>query len=301
MTMNGCTGNFFNSIAIEKGATSGVTVTITIYNGCSISAGNQIYQQTGTAVPDGSGFQTLPLSGGTGTLAFTSGNEYTFRFQFSSSTTFFRDNFNGYSLGCFFLAGGGGLNWDASFMVFTAATAPVEMTKFNASPTNEGILLNWQTVSEWQNEGFEIEHSMNGREWQLINFTKGSGSSFETHDYSYLHKNPLAGSNFYRLKQMDYDGNFEYSNVISIDLANGGHQLTISPNPTSTGQFTINFSDSNFESGELEIYDSVGRMVRTQNISINNTEIQTEDLPKGIYLVNLEVDGQRFLERVIIQ
>lgn len=183
----------------------------------------------------------------------------------------------------------------------TSAPAPIELISFNIQIQDKIAHLIWESASEINNEGFNIEHSLDNRTWETIGFVAGEGTTFEKQNYSFNHNEPARGVNFYRLKQMDYDGNFEYSNVISIDLANGGHQLTISPNPTSTGQFTINFSDSNFESGELEIYDSVGRMVRTQNISIHNTEIQTEDLPKGIYLVNLEVDGQRFLERVIIQ
>ena len=77
VTMSGCTGGFFHSFTFDKvSSTSGVTATIDIYNGQSDNAGDRIYQQTGTAIMDGTGTATVTFSGGTGTLAFTSGNQY---------------------------------------------------------------------------------------------------------------------------------------------------------------------------------------------------------------------------------
>jgi hypothetical protein len=111
---------------------------------------------------------------------------------------------------------------------------------------------------------------------------------------------PRAGVNYYRLKQMDYDGNFEYSEVVSVHLYVVGSRLSVSPNPVQNRSFNLSFSSDDFESGELSIYDSMGRLVQSQTILNTNTEIQTSDFPKGIYMMNLEVNGQRFLERIVV-
>lgn len=101
------------------------------------------------------------------------------------------------------------------FMPF-AASIPVELTSFTASTIDGNVLLNWTTATELNNAGFEIEKSIENKTWNKIGFINGYGTSTETHNYSFVDENPAEGKYFYRLKQIDFDGSFEYSNIIEV-------------------------------------------------------------------------------------
>ncbi|HFA51380.1 MAG TPA: VCBS repeat-containing protein, partial [Bacteroidetes bacterium] len=93
---------------------------------------------------------------------------------------------------------------------------PVELAGFNATKKQGEAMLYWQTASEKNNEGFEIQYSINGKNWRRIGFVNGSGDYFGTKDYEYIHQNPQPGINYYRLKQLDFNGHFEYSKTVSL-------------------------------------------------------------------------------------
>jgi parallel beta-helix repeat protein len=107
------------------------------------------------------------------------------------------------------------------FMPF-AASIPVELTSFTASTIDGNVLLNWTTATELNNSGFEVQKgnhtstSLSVKEWESIGFVQGNGTSTEAHNYSFVDENPAEGKSFYRLKQIDFDGSFEYSNVVEV-------------------------------------------------------------------------------------
>ena len=107
------------------------------------------------------------------------------------------------------------------FMPF-AASIPVELTSFTASTIDGNVLLNWTTATELNNSGFEVQKgshtstSLSVTEWESIGYVQGNGTSTETHNYSFVDESPVEGKYFYRLKQIDFDGSFEYSNVIEV-------------------------------------------------------------------------------------
>ncbi len=208
-------------------------------------------------------------------------------------------------------SGGGATATNNGSVVINCITGlPVEMRKFTAIKERNDVLLTWQTASETNNEGFEVQWAMGSskmavKDWETIGFEKGQGSFYDLNTYQFLHEFPASGINYYRLKQIDYDGSFEYSDVESVQFPVGFHsnrkQLTVSPNPVSVGFFNLSFLNDDFETGELSIYNSMGRLVQSQTIWDLNTEIQTEELVKGVYLVSLEINGQRFFEQIIVQ
>lgn len=194
-----------------------------------------------------------------------------------------------------------GITTLSPFAVGSNGALPIELFSFTALRRNEYVQLEWITVTEINSDLFEIEHSRDGILYEKVGEVTAAGFSSSELNYDFLHKNPVKGLNYYRLKQLDYDGAFEYSDIVSVQFLEGGRQLAVYPNPVFGGPFTLSLSDSNFELAELSIYDSVGRLVQSQTILDTNTEIQTGDFPKGIYLVSMEVDGLRFLERVVVQ
>lgn len=106
------------------------------------------------------------------------------------------------------------------FMPF-ATSIPVELTSFTASIIDGNVLLNWVTATELNNSGFEIERLKDSKiqklnEWEKVGFVNGNGTTTEIHNYSFVDENPAEGKYFYRLKQIDFDGSFEYSNIIEV-------------------------------------------------------------------------------------
>lgn len=184
---------------------------------------------------------------------------------------------------------------------------PVEWVTFMAKSTQSEILLSWVTATEFNNDGFEVQWSIsNGfnslERWQTLDFIKGAGTAFDTRTYYFKHKNPRPGSNYYRLKQMDYDGSYKYSSVVSVDLTN--HHLSnlkIFPNPVQNNQFTLYLPEIDMEQATLEIFNTVGQLVQTEVLTHSETVIRTDNLPTGMYWFSVDVNGQRSIEKVIVE
>jgi hypothetical protein len=93
---------------------------------------------------------------------------------------------------------------------------PVEITIFSGRRDLERIRIDWETVTEIDNDGFEVQRSEDGINFEKIGWVDGNGSSTLTHNYTFYDEEPLQGSNYYRLKQIDYNGDFEYTGIISV-------------------------------------------------------------------------------------
>lgn len=100
---------------------------------------------------------------------------------------------------------------------------------------------------------------------------------------------------------MDYDGVFEYSDVVSVQLAVDSKQLVVAPNPVQNGEVSLFFAESEDENNTLKIFNSMGVLVRSAQLGYNQTTIRVDDQPSGIYLFAVEVENRRLIERVVIQ
>lgn len=209
-------------------------------------------------------------------------------------------------------------DWVASGASTTITTAPacasllpVDLVNFRARVQDNQSILSWSTAYEFNNEGFEIEWSTDNQSWKNIGFVQGIGESYELNNYQFVHERPAAGINYYRLKQMDYDGVFDYSSVVSIDLLNLGDlaKLRVAPNPTQDGSFTLylpeNLSEQNWaveaENIQMQITDYAGRLIEEQTIIGNQSAIDVGNLSPGLYLIQVQIGGQRFFEKVLVQ
>ena len=100
---------------------------------------------------------------------------------------------------------------------------PVELTSFTASISGNEVTLNWITATEINNAGFELERRQissvkNQMEWERIGFIEGKGTTTKPANYSFVDENVKTGTYQYRLKQIDYDGTFEFSNEIEVEI-----------------------------------------------------------------------------------
>lgn len=99
------------------------------------------------------------------------------------------------------------------------ATIPVELESFTVSVHNTSVILNWVTATELNNMGFEIERKLINSEWVTIGFRSGKGTTSEKNTYSFTDEQPQNGTILYRLKQIDFDGTFTYSNEVQVDFS----------------------------------------------------------------------------------
>ena len=195
--------------------------------------------------------------------------------------------------GCLAYNGTGGgvqgdpLAFNASF-VSAAIALPIELINFTAKSNNSTINLAWQTASEKGNSHFDIERSANGKDWSKIGVVKGSGTTQQKNDYRFVDERPLSILNYYRLKQVDFDGQFNYSPVVTA-VAGKGKLKGIFPNPT-TDKVTLVGNDLTNDD-VVTIFDLNGRNVKTQKVS--GSQIDVSDLAKGFYILSIsDINGQ---------
>lgn len=190
------------------------------------------------------------------------------------------------------------LDCGGSFNAFTLASSsplnplPVELLFFDAKLNDRIVELTWQTASEHNNDYFSIERSQDGENFEVITLVPGAGNSTDLLSYLSKDLNPYLGTSYYRLKQTDYDGAFEYSPIRVVQLSEEG-AISIFPNPSSNG--TVTFSSSS-PIGNLTIYAANGKQVF--NESVENT-INLK-LATGIYHAVFNQNGITKSEKLVV-
>jgi len=172
---------------------------------------------------------------------------------------------------------------------------PVELTSFTGNVNNYGqVVLNWQTASELNNQGFEIERRTESSEFRTIAFVEGAGTVTETRNYSYIDKTADQGINYYRLKQVDFNGTYEYSNEVEVDAA-GPLTFELAQNYPNPFNPTTNIQFSIPESGnvKLSVYNLVGEEVAVlvngfRQAGTFEVNFDASNLSTGVYLYKLQ-------------
>ena len=180
-------------------------------------------------------------------------------------------------------------------LIKNASTTPVSYGQFSITNNNGLAQLNWTTLTETNNNGFYIERSSDGSNFNSIDSVASksiSGNSINKLNYSFIDKNTLKGNNYYRLKQVDKDGKFQNSVIVQFKKERmGGLQLQeLFPNP-SRDKINVIFSVGKNTNIVFSLYDSFGKIVRIQNILAvagNNIEaINTSSLKTGNYILKI--------------
>jgi hypothetical protein len=139
---------------------------------------------------------------------------------------------------------------------------PVDLTRFEGQGKDQQVELSWTTASELNNDFFEVQRSSDGRIFEPIGKVDGNGTRSTPLDYAFTDRAPKAGVNYYRLRQVDFDGAFEYSNVIAVEVKDKGGEIGLFPNPASEMvevRLPLSWSDGQ---AEVRIRDVAGRVVR---------------------------------------
>ena len=164
---------------------------------------------------------------------------------------------------------------------------PVELVYFDANLQGKEVLLTWQTASELNNEKFILESGTDGRNFKSIGEVKGSGTSDFTNEYHFNDKNPLLGVNYYRLKQVDFDGTFSYSEVTSVTVQSSKVSRVLS-NPVAD-ELTIVQSQTTDEVQGIFIFNALGELIKSTTSAPETitTSIPVSDLASGHYYVEI--------------
>ena len=171
---------------------------------------------------------------------------------------------------------------------------PITLTDFQAKIENKTTLLTWQTATESNNAGFEIQRSADGINWEKIAWQDGQGTTTTAHTYTHRDTNPLFGTSYYRLKQVDFDGAFEYTDVVQVNYEE--RDISIFPNPVKN---TLHIPDLNGENIQhISIYEQTGRAILSRQMPDNSIDVSA--LSPGMYILKIAVKGEVFCSKFIV-
>lgn len=179
-----------------------------------------------------------------------------------------------------------GNNYKANFTI--TQPLPVKLLHFSGLQKNKDILLQWATATEENNQQFVVLHSTTGQHFEAIGTVAGHGNSAIARAYQFSHVAPIGLRHFYRLKQVDKNGNSHFSGVITID-ASSVSRLSLFPNPTKEW-----LQISGLETGELVwLIDVAGRVLKQLKAAGTTLSLPVQWLAPGTYFMRVGQNGQQ--------
>ncbi|MEP1033081.1 T9SS type A sorting domain-containing protein [Ekhidna sp.] len=170
---------------------------------------------------------------------------------------------------------------------------PVELSFFNGELDNESVLLTWQTLTEVNNDKFMVERSTDGVTFKVLSERDGAGNSSERIDYQYIDNSPLDEVNYYRLTQVDYDGQSTHSGIISIHTNSDLIKWRLYPNPTSDFINVQGNNSQTFTEGfSVSLIDLSGKTYPIDTFVLGDRiKIPVSNLPSGMYVLKVNAVG----------
>ena len=194
--------------------------------------------------------------------------------------------------------------YSSQFFISSGIPIPVELVSFNAVVNEDQVKLSWQTATETNNKGFDVERKVSSKkfvvssQWEKIGFVKGNGTTTISHSYSYTDQNVNPGRYNYRLKQIDFDGSYRYSNEVEIYVT-APREFALSqnyPNPFNPST-TIKYDIPVQSQVVLKIYDGLGSLVKTlvnetkdpgkYSVTWNGRNNDNNQVASGFYICKL--------------
>lgn len=202
-------------------------------------------------------------------------------------------------------------NFGANFPVTVLPVVPVELVSFTSSVINNKVHLNWETATEINNKGFEVERKEQSAEglthgmWRTIAFIQGSGTITEFKQYLFIDENVESGKYLYRLKQVDFDGSFTYSNEVEAEVSPSGFRLSQNYpnpfNPVTKIKYAVPGSSFQERAGvrsfvTLRVYDILGNEIaalvnEAQEPGEYEIEWNASGIASGVYYYSLSATG----------
>jgi hypothetical protein len=200
-----------------------------------------------------------------------------------------------------------GTRTGATINVTANAPLPVKFSDFSAATEENNVVLRWTTATEINNKGFEIQRSVDRSSWIVLGFVNGAGNTVDQKKYNYTDTKLAPGHYYYRVKQQDHDGKFEYSQVVSIIF--GGSKFSElgqnQPNPFS-GRTSLNFSVAEKTKVTLTLFDAQGRLVKTllnetKDAGTHIIDLNLHTLKSGIYYYKMVAGNFTAVKNLVVQ
>lgn len=167
-------------------------------------------------------------------------------------------------------------------------TLPIELTSFDVAWKNQTTVLSWQTATETNNDYFEVQHSIDGITWNVVEQITGAGNSIELVNYTTIDEENTNTVSYYRLKQVDYDTKYSYSKTVVLERPAHNKTLSLFPNPA---QSILNVTGIE-KTDLINIYNSLGQnvtaLVRKNSITAQSCLLNISALPSGYYHVEIK-------------
>lgn len=194
-------------------------------------------------------------------------------------------------------------NFDQNIVSFSYIYTPLPVTwhSFSGYFADGQSFLKWQTASEINNEGFDVEHSVDGANFTRIGWVDGNGSTNVAQEYQFVHNNPAPGWNYYRLRQVDYDGQYEYSRFIPV-FADDLPSVEIHPNPL-TNQWLYLSRINTDQAVEVSVTNMMGQdpFVLIQDPMLPTCFHLPRRLAPGLYHVRIRMGEAVYTRKLVIE
>jgi len=218
-----------------------------------------------------------------------------FRFIFSSDRNNPGDAYDETANGATFA---GFIFDDFTVTSLDANLLPVELSSFEASnDNNERVQLTWTTASEDNNKGFDVQHSTDGITWTAIGFVNGNGTTDSESSYRFSHNDPSIGVNYYRLKQIDEDGTFEFSDIRTVDIYSDG--ISVSMREGSIASIGV----QDVMSFDYSVVNASGEILQSGKArdAVGFVELDLSNYANGVYYINIIEENGSFKKAFPVQ
>jgi hypothetical protein len=180
------------------------------------------------------------------------------------------------------------------------APLPIKLVSFTALKESNAVKIEWQTIEEKNNAYYEIQRSVDGITYETMTIIAGHKNSSSLITYADYDYNPLAGTSYYRLKQVDIYGTYSYSSIAAIEM-NDQTNWTIYPNPSIGGSFTLTSTFSENEIVAIRVTDITGNQLRYYDSNSYEQELHVRDLTSGMYVVSIQTSTTMLSKKLIVR
>ena len=174
-----------------------------------------------------------------------------------------------------------------------SAALPLAWLSFTATKQNQTALLKWATTQEQNTRNFTVQHSANGINWTGIGILQAAGNSNITSNYSYIHRSPVTGINYYRILQTDMDNRNSYSAIKTLKFTTNDEPFIIIGNPVTNDVLNVQVNMAT----DLALYTADGKLLWQENVNAGTKTIDISRYAKGTYLLKANNTAQK----VVIQ